>query len=631
MNTHIQSYLVAFGVLIVSVAPSDAKTVKAFILSGQSNMDGHGPTASLPPELREPLENVRYFIGSQWHDLQPLASRVGPEISFGRAMAAAWPDEEIAIIKYAVGGTSLLAWDPYWEVWAAKLTGDDSRGSLYRVLMSELDIAHQEEGLEIDIVGMLWMQGESDALVEGPANDYFENFREFIEVVRRDVGRPNMPFVFGRISQAAVWIHQDVVRDAQARTERDIPFTKMVDTDDLPFIADDIHYNAEGQVTLGQRFAEAMLEVHEDAVQYPQASRSFDGAPGPLFGWFSVGQMFPDTRIALHVPAGPADTTVRETIPLGWRVENLRPNAGTATVEGNAVVWQLPGFVGEAELLYDLRVLSGGDDGVVFSGTVESGGLQAGINGVSRFHAIDGLEAPVPLLANAVTLDGVLGTAEWEGAYVIQLDRANKLAPGVAITGPLFPLEESRASVHLFHTETHLYVAVDVIDPFLDFTSGRVSILNVDSVILEVDGNLSRARAENNEFGLEAGVVGDGSSAGRSTQRPTIEALPDGGHHSTDGTLWNFGARPKDDGSGYIAEFAIDKSKILDPPARRTLGFDVKIHDAIGTGQVPAKWGWHFLDEESGIADDAPRVESLWGRIHLLDGALSSVSEWKQY
>ena len=38
-------------------------------------------------------------------------------------------------------------------------TGDNSQGSLYRVLMSDLDIAQREEGLEIEIAGMLWMQG----------------------------------------------------------------------------------------------------------------------------------------------------------------------------------------------------------------------------------------------------------------------------------------------------------------------------------------------------------------------------------------------------------------------------------------------------------------------------------------
>ena len=116
MNAHSLRYLIACGMLIVSVTPSNAsRQSKAFILSGQSNMDGHGPTADMPPELQEPIASVRYYIGGQWHELQPLIYRVGPEISFGRAMAAAWPDEEIAIIKYAVGGTSLLNWDPFWE------------------------------------------------------------------------------------------------------------------------------------------------------------------------------------------------------------------------------------------------------------------------------------------------------------------------------------------------------------------------------------------------------------------------------------------------------------------------------------------------------------------------------------
>ncbi len=595
-------------------------------------MDGHGPTVNLPEELREPFESVRYFIGGEWHALQPLTERVGPEISFGRAMAEAWPDEEIAIIKYAVGGTSLLAWDPYWEYNAALLTGDETRGSLYKNLLEELDEALREEDVEIDIVGMLWMQGESDSLVQGPANDYFENFLEFIEVVRRDVGRPNMPFIFGRISQSAAWTYQDTVREAQARAETDIPFTKMVDTDDLPFISDYIHYNAAGQVTLGQRFAEAFLEVYESASAFPSATRFFPDSTSPLFHWFSAGDVLPDAGIRLTVPDAPTNTTVREMLPDGWSAANLRPTAGTATKQGLTVVWDLPAFSGEAELRYDLRAGSTGDDGVIFSGMVEADGRQAGINGIGRFHSLSGTEALVPLLPNEITLDGELGIGEWDGANTFQFDRANKLIPGAAILGPLFPPEESHATVYLFHSDTHLYVAVDVLDLHVDFTSGRLSIFNVDSVLLELDGNLSRSiRGENNEFGFEMGVVGDGSGVGRTTQAPTIQELPGGGHYSSDGALWNFGARPKDDESGYIAEFAIEKSRILDPPDRTTIGFDVKIHDANGCGRLLGTWGWHFINEETGIADDTRTGEYLWGKIQLLDGPFSGVSEWSLY
>ena len=59
--------------------------------------------------------------------------------------------------------------------------------------------------------------------------------------------------------------------------------------------------------------------------------------------------------------------------------------------------------------------------------------------------------------------------------------------------------------------------------------------------------------------------------------RPTIESLRQtAGHHSTDGTLWNFGARPKDDGSGYIVEFVRSTSpRYWIPPNAGQIGFDV--------------------------------------------------------
>ena len=107
---------------------------------------------------------------------------------------------------------------------------------------------------------------------------------------------------------------------------------------------------------------------------------------------------------------------------------------------------------------------------MVFSGAVESGGRQGGIDGVSRFHAIDGLEAPVPLLANSVTLDGVLDTAEWEGAYGTLSSTGPTSSRRASPSPDRCFLSRNRALAFIcFTTETRLYVAVDVIDPLSGF------------------------------------------------------------------------------------------------------------------------------------------------------------------
>ncbi len=612
------------------VLPVQAKPLKTFILSGQSNMDGYGNPEDLPEHLQPPLEDLPFFVDSEWGPMRVENNRHGVEISFARAMAEAWPDERIEIVKYAVGGTGLLAWDPYWTWDEAKQTADEQRGPLYHVWMSEVDLAHALSGEELEIAGMLWMQGESDALVEGPSEVYYENFKEFIETVRHDLGEPDLPFVFGRISQAAVWSHQENVRAAQAQAERDIPFVRMVSTDDLPFNDDRIHYNSQGLVTLGERFAEAFLETYETWQTVPKARRIFPFEHSVFFHSYAVGDRFPGTRIAIDLPVTAlSDTIVRETVPPGWRAESLNPSAGAAQLEEGAIVWRLPGFSGEATLEYDLSVTTDTGNGTLFSGTLETADRLQSIGGLPQFHSQTGGLAEAPLLPNTVTLDGRIEPGEWAGAETFQITREDKVAPGVAVLGPLFPAEESNATVHVFHNEEFLNVAVDVVDPHLDFDSGRKTRLAVDGVALYLNPDLNTGNQKVTSSTIHAGAVGDGSAAS-GTLRPTSAPLPEGGYASEDGTVWNYGAHAKPDGTGYIVEFQFVKSEILDDPERKAIGFDIMIHDGYGTGQLLGKWSWHFIDDETGLAGYSTRDTDLWGTMQFLQGP-SSVTEWPCY
>ncbi|MFH1742032.1 MAG: sialate O-acetylesterase [bacterium] len=627
--------VIALWILFTSlfVLGIQAKPLKAFILSGQSNMVGHGPVDDLSEELRAPYENVRFFLNNRWGPLKPNGGAIGPEISFGRAIAEAWPDEKIALIKYAYGGTSLFAWDPYWMREDTKWTRNENYGSLYQKLMREIAEAYGQEENDIEIAGMLWMQGETDAMFQVPGENYYVNFRELIETIRCDLGTPNLPFIFGRISQVNPWAYKTEVRAAQARVEQEVPLTKMVDTDQLGFIEDNVHYDGQSQIKLGEMFAQAFLEIYETEQSLPKATRIFPTVKSPVFHNYTLGEVFSDTKLVVKVPAdAESDVEIRENIPSGWRAENLRSGVGVASIEDDVIVWRMPSFSGEAEIAYDLTVISDTGDGTIFSGTIEAAGYSGSIGGISQFHSLSGTEAMAPLLPNTVMLDGRIDPDEWDGAYQFQFDRANKVAPGVAVLGPLFPPDESNATIFLFHNTDYLYIAADVVDPHLEFYSARyLGALYVDCVTFYLDGNFSRlTRRERNAFGLDASIVGDGSYV-RGINPPTPEALPEGGYYSTNGTLWNYGANVKQDGSGYIIEFQIDKSQILDSPDRQTIGFDVMIHDGHDTESLLGKWAWHFVDENTGVASDYNLDETLWGTIQLLDRPLADVSNWPAY
>ena len=106
----------------------EAKPVKVFILAGQSNMVGWGDSARLPDDFRKGNDRVLMFEDGKWQPLRPTKKAMpkqkrfgmtefsfGPEISFAHEMAKAWLDETIGTVKFAIGGTSILAWKPKWS------------------------------------------------------------------------------------------------------------------------------------------------------------------------------------------------------------------------------------------------------------------------------------------------------------------------------------------------------------------------------------------------------------------------------------------------------------------------------------------------------------------------------------
>ncbi|MFH1920072.1 MAG: sialate O-acetylesterase [Planctomycetota bacterium] len=73
----------------------------------------------------------------------------GPEIAFAHEIAKVWPDETIGIIKFSIGGTSVLAWKPDWSKKDADRVGQGRHGSLYKRLMQKVEQAKKSRDIEI--------------------------------------------------------------------------------------------------------------------------------------------------------------------------------------------------------------------------------------------------------------------------------------------------------------------------------------------------------------------------------------------------------------------------------------------------------------------------------------------------
>lgn len=104
------------------------------------------------------------------------------------------------------------------------------------------------------------MQGESDAIEEAMADVYQDNMNAFITNVRTLVGVPEMPVLMGRIrgNMPPPFVYSLAVRMAQESVAAGDLNVKIVDTDSLSLRADGVHYDTEGQLQLGELFAEAV-------------------------------------------------------------------------------------------------------------------------------------------------------------------------------------------------------------------------------------------------------------------------------------------------------------------------------------------------------------------------------------
>ena len=232
--------------------------VSVYLLAGQSNMVGQGYGGELSEPLNDPQGDVMFWWGnhSGWSPLRTGSGngpdQFGPELNYGRLMADAKPGSRLVLIKHAVNGTSLAQdWNP-------------SSGPIYAGFMKTLSEARARlEGLGIEYVirGMLWMQGESDAMQEAMAASYLNNFLDFATAVRTATGVANLPIVMARIraTMPAPFPYALQVRMAQETAATMDPNVHVIDTDSLTFHGDDVHYDTAGQLELGARFAQAML------------------------------------------------------------------------------------------------------------------------------------------------------------------------------------------------------------------------------------------------------------------------------------------------------------------------------------------------------------------------------------
>src|SRR5690606_5324171 len=123
-----------------------------------------------------------------------------PEESFVPAFKKSFPDDEVIIIKHSSSGQPIRRWLADW------VGADGTVQQGYHGIRGDTDekvikMTHAAlEGMERrDRVMLIWMQGESDTEANN-ANVYEKSLKAVIQNFRKDLQRPDMYFVVGRIS-----------------------------------------------------------------------------------------------------------------------------------------------------------------------------------------------------------------------------------------------------------------------------------------------------------------------------------------------------------------------------------------------------------------------------------------------
>ena len=262
--------------LLIAFLPLNSnaqENLDLFIWAGQSNAQGWmGDAAYYPKEGKELDDSILLnwtFAGhtsseGRWVRMVPQEGRFptghfGPEVSFGRELKKAGFNP--AIFKYTRGGTG-LARD--WK--------SPGEGGIYDSMVKDLKTAIQkleEKGYRVNVSGLIWIQGETDAGNEEASETYYQNLKRLIEHLRNDVlNQPDLKILVGVDEQHPFVKERPEVLEAQKKLAEEDPNITSTSMRGLPK-ADNTHLTPEGLLEHGKRLFKAFMNMTNVHVEMP--------------------------------------------------------------------------------------------------------------------------------------------------------------------------------------------------------------------------------------------------------------------------------------------------------------------------------------------------------------------------
>lgn len=198
-----------------------------------------------------------------------LGGYFGPELGMAQKLAETYPDELFFIIKCAWGGTNL------YEQWLSP-SSLGRTGELYKNFVKYVKTSMEYleyKNYDVKIVGMCWMQGESDSFMIETATDYKKNLSNFIKDIRRSLScyasEDGIAFVDAYIAaNPAFWVHYDKINQGKSELADSSSMNVVIDTVSNGLICsnepeenpDIPHYDSLSELKLGHLFAEEIIK-----------------------------------------------------------------------------------------------------------------------------------------------------------------------------------------------------------------------------------------------------------------------------------------------------------------------------------------------------------------------------------
>jgi hypothetical protein len=239
--------------------PSSRDRFHLYLLIGQSNMAGRGALDESRPS--PPARIFKFNREGQWepateplHFDNPRIAGAGLGLSFAEAMRDSDPDVTIGLIPCAVGGTPLSRWQ--------------KGGDLYQQALDRARQAMRDGTLR----GILWHQGEQDALDQGLAESYGQRLAEMVRDLRADLNAPDVPFTAGELGHFLADSSQErqtfprVINAQLHAAKESIPRFAVVSAANLTSAKDKVHFDTPALREFGRRYAAAMQQLQESSV-----------------------------------------------------------------------------------------------------------------------------------------------------------------------------------------------------------------------------------------------------------------------------------------------------------------------------------------------------------------------------